>query len=57
MPQRSAFTLFPVLEIDGVPDQMEFGTNVKNTREIGPVEFKTNLVKGKISRRINITLK
>ena len=46
-----------VLEIDGVPDQMEFGTNVKNTREIGPVEFKTNLVKGKISRRINITLK
>ncbi len=46
-----------VLEIDGVPDQIEFGTNVKNTREIGPVEFKTNLVKGKISRRINITLK
>lgn len=46
-----------VVHIEGVPDQMEFGTNVKNTGEIGEIEFKTNLVKGKISRRINITLK
>lgn len=46
-----------IIHIDGVPDQMEFGTNVKNTEEIGEIEYKTNLVKGKISRRINITLK
>lgn len=46
-----------ILNLEGIPDQMEFGTNVKNTEEIGEIEFKTNLVKGKISRRINITLK
>lgn len=46
-----------ILHIDGIPDQLEFGTNVKNTEEIGQVEFKTNLVKGKIGRRIKITLK
>ncbi len=46
-----------VLHLEGIPDQLEFGTNVKNTEEIGEIEFKTNLVKGKISRRINITLK
>lgn len=46
-----------IVHIEGVPDQMEFGTNVNNTSEIGQIEFKTNLVKGKISRRINITLK
>lgn len=46
-----------ILHIDGIPDQLEFGTNVKNTKEIGEIAFKTNLVKGKISRRINITLK
>lgn len=46
-----------VLHLEGLPDQMEFGTNVKNTDEVGEIEFKTNLVKGKISRRINITLK
>lgn len=46
-----------ILHLEGILDQMEFGTNVKNTEEIGEMEFKTNLVKGKISRRINITLK
>ncbi len=45
-----------IMEIDGVPPQMEFGTNVSNTSEIGKVEYKTTLVKGKIGRRINITL-
>lgn len=46
-----------IMHLDGAPDQLEFGTNVKNTEEVGEIEFKTNLVKGKISRRINITLK
>ncbi len=46
-----------ILHLEGLPDQLEFGTNVRNTEEIGEIEFKTNLVKGKISRRINITLK
>lgn len=46
-----------ILHLEGIPDQLDFGTNVKNTNEIGEIEFKTNLVKGKISRRINITLK
>lgn len=45
-----------IIDIDGVPSQMEFGTNVSNTKEIGKVEYKTTLVKGKIGRRINITL-
>lgn len=45
-----------ILDIKGLPSQMEFGTNVANTGEIGKVEYKTTLIKGKIGRRINITL-
>ncbi len=45
-----------IMHLDGIPDQMEFGTDVMKTSEVGKINYKTNLVKGKISRRINITL-
>ena len=45
-----------IMHLEGIPDQHEFGTNVKRTSEVGHINYKTNLVKGKISRRINITL-
>lgn len=50
------FESIRIMHLDGVPDQLEYGTNVNSTSEIGKINFKTNLVKGKISRRINITL-
>jgi alanyl-tRNA synthetase/misacylated tRNA(Ala) deacylase len=45
-----------IMDLEGVPSQMEFGTNVARTGEVGKVEYKTTLIKGKIGRRINITL-
>lgn len=50
------FESIRIMHLDGVPDQLEYGTNVNDTSEVGKINFKTNLVKGKISRRINITL-
>ncbi|MCL4341130.1 MAG: alanyl-tRNA editing protein [Candidatus Thermoplasmatota archaeon] len=50
------FESIRIMHLDGVPDQLEYGTNVNSTSEVGKINFKTNLVKGKISRRINITL-
>jgi alanyl-tRNA synthetase/misacylated tRNA(Ala) deacylase len=50
------FESIRIMHLEGLPDQLEFGTDVNNTSEIGKINFKTNLVKGKISRRINITL-
>ncbi len=45
-----------IMDLEGVPSQLEFGTNVARTGEVGKVEYKTTLIKGKIGRRINITL-
>lgn len=45
-----------IMDLEGVPSQMEFGTNVAKTGEVGKVDYKTTLIKGKIGRRINITL-
>jgi Ser-tRNA(Ala) deacylase AlaX len=45
-----------VMEIEGLPSQLEFGTNVSNTREVGTINYKTTLTKGILNKRVNITL-
>ncbi|KAA8923418.1 alanyl-tRNA editing protein [Thermoplasma sp.] len=45
-----------IMTIDGLPDQPEFGVNVKKTGEVGQINYKTTKLKGKVSNRINITL-
>ncbi len=42
--------------IGDLPVQPDMGTQVKNTSEIGKIEVKTSLVKGKLNKRITITL-
>lgn len=50
------FEQIRVLKIGDLPLQHEIGTNVKKTREVGTVKFKTSLVKGKISKRLTVLL-
>ncbi len=45
-----------ICEIEGLPLQPDQGTQVKNTEEVGKISIKTSLVKGKISRRLTVTL-
>ena len=37
-------------------DQMEMGTLVKNSSEVGQIKLKTNLIKGKVGTRVNLSL-
>jgi alanyl-tRNA synthetase/misacylated tRNA(Ala) deacylase len=46
-----------IVKIEGLPDQMEMGTIIKNTKEVGSIALKTNLIKGKVGTRINLSLK
>ncbi|WP_393970784.1 alanyl-tRNA editing protein [Oxyplasma meridianum] len=50
------FDTIRIMKIEGLPDQEEFGTDVHKTGEIGKIEFKTTMVKGKISKRLNVFL-
>ncbi len=45
-----------IVKIQGLPDQMEMGTLVKNSSEAGQIKLKTNLIKGKVGTRVNLTL-
>ena len=45
-----------VVKIMGLPDQMEMGTLVKNSSEVGQIKLKTNLIKGKVGTRVNLSL-
>ena len=45
-----------LVKIGNLPYQIDHGTHVKNTSEVGEVKFKTTLVKGKVSKRISISL-
>ncbi|MHB8396162.1 MAG: alanyl-tRNA editing protein [Thermoplasmataceae archaeon] len=45
-----------VCEIGDLPLQPDMGTQVKNTGEVGNIVIKTSLVKGKINKRLTITL-
>ncbi len=45
-----------ICEIPGLPPQPDMGTQVKNTGEVGKINIKTSLVKGKINKRLTITL-
>ncbi|MEM0157916.1 MAG: alanyl-tRNA editing protein [Thermoplasmataceae archaeon] len=51
------FAKIRIMHIDGLPDQMEFGTEVAKTSEIGTIDYKTSMVKGKVSNRVTITLR
>lgn len=45
------------VNISGLPLQADYGNHVKQTGEIGEIEAKTSMVKGKIDKRLTITLK
>ncbi|MHB1439255.1 MAG: alanyl-tRNA editing protein [Cuniculiplasma sp.] len=45
-----------VAKIKGLPEQLEMGTLVKNTKEVGQIKLKTNLIKGKVGTRVNLSL-
>ena len=46
-----------LVKIGDLPLQPDFGTNVDKTGEVGKIEFKTSLIKGKINSRITVFLK
>lgn len=50
------FEKIRILKIGDLPLQHEMGVNVKKTGEVGTVKFKTSLVKGKLSKRLTVTL-
>ncbi|MEM0155145.1 MAG: alanyl-tRNA editing protein [Thermoplasmataceae archaeon] len=45
-----------VVKIGDLPYMHDIGTQVTNTYEVGKIMFKTTMVKGKLSKRITITL-
>ncbi len=46
-----------VINISGLPLQADYGNHVKRTGEIGEIEAKTSMIKGKMDKRLTITLK
>ena len=50
------FPKIRLVKIGELPYQIDHGTHVKNTSEVGTVNFKTTLIKGKVSKRVIITL-
>ena len=45
-----------MVKIDELPIQHDIGTQVAKTAEVGRIVFKSTLVKGKLSKRVTITL-
>ncbi|EQD35651.1 Alanyl tRNA synthetase second additional domain protein [mine drainage metagenome] len=45
-----------LVKIGDLPYQPDFGTHVHNTKEVGKVIFKTTLIKGKVSKRVIVSL-
>ncbi|MGP6221003.1 alanyl-tRNA editing protein [Caldiplasma sukawensis] len=45
-----------LVKYDNLPEQMEMGLLVNDTKEVGTVKLKTNLVKGKVGTRITVNL-
>ncbi len=46
-----------VINIAGLPLQADYGIYVKNTNEVGEINVKTSLIKGKLDKRLTVTLK
>ena len=46
-----------VINISGLPLQSDYGLYVANTGEVGEIEVKSSMVKGKVDKRLTITLK
>jgi alanyl-tRNA synthetase/misacylated tRNA(Ala) deacylase len=46
-----------VINISGLPLQSDYGLYVANTGEVGEINIKSSMVKGKIDKRLTITLK
>ena len=45
-----------IVKNGNLPDQLEMGTLVNDTKEVGKIRLKTNLVKGKVGSRVNVYL-
>ena len=45
-----------IVKLEGLPEQLELGTLVNDTKEVGKIRLKTNLVKGKVGSRVNVYL-
>ena len=45
------------INISGLPLQADYGLYVKNTDEVGEIVIKTSMVKGKVDKRLTVTLK
>jgi len=50
------FERVKLTKISDLPEFPDMGTQVKNTSEVGTIEIKTTLVKGKLNNRLNISL-
>jgi alanyl-tRNA synthetase len=50
------FERIKLVKIGDYPEFPDMGTQVRNTSEVGTINIKTTLVKGKINNRLNITL-
>ncbi len=46
-----------IVKIGNLPEMMEMGTLTANTNEVGEIALKTNLIKGKVGSRVNVSLK
>ena len=46
-----------VINISGLPLQSDYGLYVANTGEVGEIDVKSSMVKGKVDKRLTITLK
>ncbi|MEM0139441.1 MAG: alanyl-tRNA editing protein [Ferroplasma sp.] len=46
-----------VINIAGLPNQADYGLHVANTGEIGEIEITGSMVKGKLGKRLTVTLK
>lgn len=45
-----------MVKIDGLPYLHDIGTQLASTADVGKIKFKTSMVKGKLSKRVTITL-
>ena len=50
------FEKIKLVKIQDYPEFPDMGTQVRNTSEVGNINIKTTLVKGKINNRLSITL-
>ncbi|EQD36231.1 metal-dependent hydrolase [mine drainage metagenome] len=50
------FEKIKLVKIKGYPEFPDMGAQVRNTSEVGTINVKTTLVKGKINNRLSLSL-